>query len=148
MRDINRYLTTTVLSLVLLFGHSASAMQIPQYDKMDSRDQGHYASFLVKGTIADLQAAGKKDEAFQLAEFFNDLSPNGGPAKFYQTVDEFRAANQANAADPSNKESPLEVEDAMAVTMVKHGIKDVSVDRLLEIGKNFKPAYPPAKKGK
>lgn len=137
-----------VLSVAMLFGQATqvtNAMQIPQYDKMDSRDQSHYPVVLVKGAVADLQAAGKTDEALQLAEFFNDRSDNGGFAHFYQNLDGLRTFDQTHVADPNYKGPIYEVEHAMYATMVKDGIKDVSVGRLLEIGKTFKPAYPPQK---
>jgi hypothetical protein len=129
-----------VLTALLLMG-TANAMPIPQYDKMDYHDQAHYATLLIKGVYLDLTAQGQKDKAETLLSLFKDNRDKGGWDQFGQNLNMIRNLNQSNASDPNYKKPPYEVEHAMALTL-KNAAIVVTVSRLLEINKEFKPAYP------
>lgn len=140
MRGINKYLAGSVLSLAMFFSPAVNAMQIPQYDQMDYRDQGHYVTLLVKGVYENLIAQGETEQANKLLTFFQDGSDKGGPAQFSKNLEMAKALNQQNAANPSNQKPVYEVEHAMALTLKNQGIV-VPVPTLLAINKDFHPAY-------
>lgn len=141
MAKPSRILAAGVLS-ALLFGSAAEAMQIPQYDRMDARDEGAFRAFLIRSAYNDLKARGQNDQAEKLLKLFEDKGANGGNKQFDKNLDMVRALNQRNAGDPNYKGQVYEVEHAMALTLKQDGIV-VAVSTLLASGQAFKAEYPP-----
>ena len=102
MGKLNKILAAGVLS-VLFFGQAAKSMQIPQFDKMDYRDQGSFRTLLIRSSYNDLKARGQDNQAEKLLEFLEDKSDKGGIKQFDKNLDMIRALNKKNADDSNYK---------------------------------------------
>lgn len=146
MPGINTRLARVVLCIAATFlTVPANAMQVPQYDQMVKTDRNHFITLLLKGAVEALDAHGKSEQSKKLISLFNDFSDKGGISQFEENLQFVRVANAKKATDPNNKDPVYEVEHAMALTLKQDGII-VPIKVLLEINKDFKPAYPPSSK--
>lgn len=136
------YLAGSILSASMIFTGVASAMQIPEYEKMAQVDKDEYRIALVEGAVKALNDHGQPDQAQKLTAFFLDKSDNGGFIQLRKNLEVFKDMNKENAAKPDNNKEPIyEVEHALALTLKNHGIS-VPVSILLAINKDFKPSQP------
>jgi hypothetical protein len=133
-------LAGSVLSVAVFFSTAAQAMEISQFDKMVKHDQGGYAGLLVQGTLNILKARNPQD-AQKFYDLFSADAPgqkaSNGIVQFKENLEICRQINKDNGNDPNKK--PLEVEDALWLTLKNNGII-VPIEQLLEIGKDFKPS--------
>jgi hypothetical protein len=123
MNDLNKYLATCVLAASMLFANAAGAMQIPQFDKMSVNDQNTYLVLLTQGAAKALYDHGDITDGDKLVQLFNDTSNNNGEHQFWTCLDQIRALNASNAADPNNKTPPYEIENAFELMLNKNSIK-------------------------
>ena len=134
----------SIFSAVLLLSATAQAMEIRQFDKMAKADQDEYVADLVLGAQKALRGANQSDKATQVRNLFVVIRPgdqiSDGMAEFEIILAKTRLADaQRREKDP--KVRPLEVEDAMAITLKRNGIK--LPDSFLTVNANFRPKHPP-----
>jgi hypothetical protein len=139
MARMNGVTTISFSSAVVLCTSVASAMPVPQYDKMSSEERARYITLLVKGSQALLLERGQSTHSERLLEFFEDTSKKGLVAEFKKNLHVVRAVNRINAENRYNKQPPYQVEDAFALTLKNDGI-NLPVDKLLKINQDFKAA--------
>jgi hypothetical protein len=134
------------LLLVSAFTRPALAMEIQQYDKMAQEDRLDYIVGMVDGAEKVLTDAGRPADAGKVRHLFTTNAPGGdisiGMAEFMRNLARLRVADAENVVK-NPKDPRIEVEDAMAVTLTKNGIK--LPDTFFTVSKDFKPKYPPAK---
>jgi len=143
MCALTHYLTGAMLSASMAFTGVASAMQIPQFEKMVQVDQVNYEVLLLEGAIKALNAHGQPDQAKKLTDLFLDKSDKGGFRQIGKNLEIFKAINKENAAKPNNKEPVYEVEHAFAMALKDNDII-VPMNVLFAISKDFKPSQPAA----
>ena len=134
----------SIFSAVLLLSATVQAMEIRQFDKMAKADQDEYVADLVLGAQKALRGANQSDKATQVRNLFVVIRPgdqiSDGMAEFEIILAKTRLADaQRREKDP--KVRPLEVEDAMAITLKRNGIK--LPDSFFTVNANFRPKHPP-----
>jgi hypothetical protein len=136
------------LSAVLLTAAiPAQAMTVVEYDKMAGDDQDEYVADLIIGAQNVLRDAGRADAALRVHDLFGKVHTGSqvplGMGEFRMNLARARLADIKRVeANPSSRR--LEVEDAMVVTLRKIGIELPKT--FFDVGKNFKPKYPPQSK--
>ena len=131
-------------SSVLLLGTAAHAMTIVQFDKMADDDQDEYVADLVVGAQKVLREAGQSDKAAQAHNLFVLIKPgdkiSDGMAEFEIILAKARLAD-ARRQESNPNARPVEVEDAMALTLRRNGIE--LPDSFFTVNANFRPKHPP-----
>jgi hypothetical protein len=127
-----------------IFPGSLQAMEIRQFDKMADRDQAEYVGLLVQGAEKGLIGQGRTDLAAKVDQLFTKTPPGDrmplGMTEFEINLALLRLADAKNAENNPN-DPRVEVEDVMAITLEKNGIK--LPDSFCTVAKNFKPKFPP-----
>lgn len=144
MNKFNRLLAATFLTATMMFSGTVQAMEIQQYDRMNSNDQDRYVAELIIGAEKVLRDAGQTDKADQVDKFFSEVKPGDsnslGMVEFEINLAKARLADvQRSEKDPNARR--LEVEDAMYVTLKKKGIELPT--SFFTVLANFHPKYPP-----
>jgi hypothetical protein len=134
------------LFLILLVSPEVRAMEIRKFDKMDDRDQAEFIGDLIIGAENVLTGAGRAADSAKVKHLFTTKDPGDadvvGMVEFERNLALLRVDDARNAVK-NPKDPRIEVEDAMAVTLEKNGIK--LPDSFFTVNKGFKPKYPPAK---
>jgi hypothetical protein len=149
MNRFNKFLVAAFMPAALLLPGSARAMEIQQYDKMAIEDQVAYQDQLILGAERVLKDEGHADLAAKVEHLFTTKDP--GDAHAIGIVELERNLAILRVADVKNhearpKDPRIEVEDALATTLEKNGIK--LPDSFYSVGKNFKPKHPLKQKTK
>ena len=110
-------------------------MQIHQFDKMADYDQNEYVSELIMGTQQVLIDAGNLALAERVHTLFRTKK---NPADRMSIGMADFVANLARGRD--SHAGPLEVEDALIVTLRNNGID--LLPSFLTVNKDFKPRHP------
>jgi len=146
---MKEHVIATFMSAAMIFTSAAQAMEIRQFDKMAVQDQGAYIGLLVQGAEQVLTDEGRIDLQQKVHHLFSttlgqDKMPLG-LVEFERNLALLRVDDAENA-QKNPKDPRVEVEDAMAVTLQKNGIK--LPDSFFTVMKDFKPKYPPQSKEK
>lgn len=132
------------LSVVMWFVTSAQAMSIVQFDKMANQDQSDDIGDLIVGAEKVLTDEGRPDLAAKVEYLFTTKLGNDvdviGAVEFERNLAFARLDDLKNIQQHPN-DPRIEVEDAMAVTLEKNGIK--LPDNFYTVLSNFKPKLPP-----
>jgi hypothetical protein len=128
----------------LLLGSAAHAMEIEKFDKMAAQDQSEYIVVLLEGAQQVLIREGKKELAAKVHALFTTTLPGDespvGVVEFESNLARARLADLRNLPkDP--RAPPLEVEDAMVVTLKKNNIRLPL--GFYTVASGFRPKYPP-----
>jgi hypothetical protein len=142
MASITGVSTISLLSALVICSSVVSAMPVPEFDKMGSRERARYITLLVKGSQALLVERGEPTGSEKLLEFFEDTGRKGLAAQFKKNLHVVRVVNRINAENRYNKQPPYQVEDAFALTLKNEGI-NLPVELLLKINKDFEPSGEP-----
>jgi len=135
-----RVSAVVIVFSTLLFGSAAQAMTIVQYDKMADDERNEYVADLVLGAQKVLDDAGQHDVAIKVGKLFTEIKPgdkiSAGMAEFAVLLANARLADERRIEKDSHAR-PLEVEDAMALTLQKNGIE--LPDSFFTVATRFQP---------
>jgi hypothetical protein len=149
MNRFSKSLAATFLLAAMLFSDVAQAMEIRQFDKMADEDQARYIGDLIVGAEKVLTDEGKPDLAAKVKHLFTAKNAGDedviGMVEFENNLALLRVEDAKNA-EKNPKDQRIEVEDVVAITLEKNGIK--LPDKFFDVAKDFKPQYPPQTKDK
>ena len=136
-------LSVLAMIFALLLSDAAQAMEIRQYDRMSDDDQDEYVADLVVGTEHVLDAASRHQESVKVHDLFTKIKSgdkiSAGMGEFAILLAKARVADELRIEKDPNAR-PLEVEDAMALTLRKNGIE--VPDAFFTAVNNFRPKLP------
>jgi hypothetical protein len=141
-----KVLAAALLSASLFSASAAQAIEIRQFDKMANQDQSEYIGDLIVGAQNVLTGSGRPDLAAQVNHLFT--TKDAGDADVIGAVEFERNLALARVADAKRAEKDpsaprVEVEDALAITLEKNGIK--LPDSFFTVANGFRRKYPPKK---
>jgi hypothetical protein len=141
---VNRFtIPAVILFAASLPSAAAQAMEIRQFDKMANQDQSEYIGDLVVGAENVLTGSGRPDLAAQVEHLFTTKNAGDtdviGAVEFERNLALARVEDVRNVAKNPNAQR-IEVEDALAVTLEKNGIK--LPDSFYTVASNFRPKLP------
>ena len=144
LRTLSGIPATLCLSMSLLLGSAAHAMDSEKFDKMAAQDQSEYIVVLLEGAQQVLIREGKKELAAKVHALFTTTLPGDespvGVVEFESNLARARLADLRNLQkDP--RAPRLEVEDAMVVTLKKNNIRLPL--GFYTVASGFRPKYPP-----
>jgi hypothetical protein len=142
---LNRFaIPALILFAATLPAVPGQAMEIRQYDKMESQDRNEYIADLLTGTQKVLNDEGRSDLAARVNNLFTEKLGGDdlplGLVEFGKNLALARVADAERAAQDPNAHR-LEIEDAMLVTLQKNNIplsRDF-VRAFRAINSNFRP---------
>jgi hypothetical protein len=114
-----------VAVVVLCLPAALPATTFPQFNKMDIHEQAEFVAVMVNATQAALRAAGNSDQAAQIEQLFTTIEPGDATSVGLVELERNLALARVYAAKDAEKDSkakPIEVEDALFVTLEKNKI--------------------------
>jgi hypothetical protein len=131
-----------IVATIALFAGAAPAMEIPQFDRMATSDQGAYIAFLIASAQQALKDERRDDLAAQVRKLFTVRHPGDTLSVGMQTLEtnlaHARAVDaQTHAQDPQAER--LDVEQALIVTLKWQGIN--LPKRFRQATARFKPKH-------
>jgi hypothetical protein len=114
-----------VAVVVLCLPAALPATTFPQFNKMDIYEQAEFVAVMVNATQAALRDAGNSDQAAQIEQLFTTIEPGDATSVGLVELERNLALARVYAAKDAEKDSkakPIEVEDALFVTLEKNKI--------------------------
>ena len=143
MKRFNGFLVAAFMLVAMLLPNRAQALPIVQFDKMAVADQSDYVGLLIGGAEQVLNDEGRADLPAKVEELFTTTDPGDkhtiGMVEFEINLARAREADAKRVLSDPNAPR-LEVEDALAVTLLKNHI-DLP-HSFYTVLSNFKPKYP------
>ena len=113
-----RPLVVALLALSVGVG-DASALLMTEYDKLSKTEQTSYEAMAIRAAIDFLERQGRAEESKRVIALFTNNG--GGSGLFLEYIDTARALDAERAKGGEKRR--LHLEDALALTLNKHGIK-------------------------
>jgi len=111
--------------VVLCLTAALPATTFPQFNKMDIYDQAEFIAVMVNATQMALRNAGQADKAAQIEQLFTMIEPGDATSVGLVELERNLALARVYAAKDAEKDpkaKPIEVEDALFVTLEKNKI--------------------------